>query len=72
MDSQERDYWFALLKLNLQDDHAPQEALVKATIDTATLFDIGPQRCEHGIIDGNWCEPCNLEYKAAKKDKANL
>lgn len=23
--------------------------------------------CEHGILDGEYCEPCNLEYKRAAK-----
>ncbi len=22
-------------------------------------------QCEHGVVDGNFCEPCNKEYKAA-------
>lgn len=22
-------------------------------------------KCEHRIDDGDWCEPCNLEYKRA-------
>lgn len=22
--------------------------------------------CEHGVIDGDWCEPCNKEAKAAR------
>ena len=24
-----------------------------------------PEHCEHGIQDGEWCEPCNREYKLA-------
>lgn len=24
--------------------------------------------CEHGIQEGDWCEPCNREYKAASKE----
>jgi hypothetical protein len=22
--------------------------------------------CEHGVADGDYCEPCNLEYKRAR------
>ena len=22
--------------------------------------------CEHGVKDGEWCEPCNREYKASR------
>lgn len=25
-------------------------------------------RCEHGIEDGEYCKPCNLEYKRAAKE----
>lgn len=24
-------------------------------------------RCEHGIPEGEWCDPCNKEYKRAAK-----
>ena len=24
--------------------------------------------CEHGITEGDWCEPCNKEYKRAAKE----
>lgn len=27
----------------------------------------GYPRCEHGISEGDWCEPCNKEYKRAAK-----
>jgi hypothetical protein len=30
-----------------------------------------PRRCEHGVADGDWCEPCNKAYKDAAKDQAN-
>ncbi len=23
------------------------------------------EECEHGVKDGEWCEPCNREYKRA-------
>ncbi len=25
-------------------------------------------KCEHGIMEGDWCEPCNLEYKRAARE----
>jgi hypothetical protein len=29
---------------------------------TATV----PTACEHGVPDGDWCEPCNHAYKQAR------
>lgn len=60
------DYWFAVLENELQRGQAPIDALVRATADTAAVYDIGPTRCEHGIKEGDWCEPCNLEYELAE------
>ena len=28
------------------------------------------ERCEHGIADGEYCEPCNREYKRAAVENA--
>jgi hypothetical protein len=25
-------------------------------------------RCEHGVPEGDWCEPCNKEYKRAARE----
>ena len=25
--------------------------------------------CEHGIMDGDWCEECNKEYKEARREE---
>lgn len=25
-------------------------------------------RCEHGVADGDWCEPCNKAYKAGETE----
>lgn len=25
-------------------------------------------KCEHGIAEGDWCEPCNKEYKRAARE----
>lgn len=30
-----------------------------------------PGQCEHGIGEGDWCEPCNAAYKQAREDKDN-
>lgn len=27
-------------------------------------------RCEHGVVDGDWCEPCNIEQKRAAMENA--
>lgn len=26
-------------------------------------------RCEHGVPDGEWCEPCNKEMKRARMEQ---
>jgi hypothetical protein len=28
----------------------------------------GREVCEHGIREGDWCEPCNKEYKRAARE----
>jgi len=25
-------------------------------------------QCEHGVIEGDWCDPCNKEYKRAARE----
>ena len=30
-----------------------------------------PYMCEHGLLDGDWCEACNEAYKAAVVDPEN-
>lgn len=67
MNSDERDYWFAVLDSMLRQGHTPQESLVEATRQTAHVFEIGPPRCEHGIVEGDWCEPCNKASHEARK-----
>lgn len=27
--------------------------------------------CEHGVRDGDWCDPCNAEYKRAAKEQGH-
>lgn len=29
------------------------------------------EHCEHGVKDGDWCEPCNTEMKRAAADPDN-
>jgi hypothetical protein len=33
------------------------------------LLDDGWQACEHGVKDGDWCEPCNKEMKMAQREQ---
>ena len=35
------------------------------------LLDPFLPNCEHGVADGDYCEPCNKEYKAAATDPDN-
>ena len=30
-----------------------------------------PEKCEHGIKDGDWCDPCSRAYRAAASDPDN-
>lgn len=29
-----------------------------------------PGKCEHGVAEGDWCEPCNKAYKEAAIEAA--
>ncbi len=68
MNEEQRGYWFASLACGLTQGMSASEALTAATIDTAQVFQIGPERCVHDVRDGEYCEPCNLEYKRAAKE----
>jgi len=40
--------------------------------DVVSLFSwIGGSVCEHGVKEGDWCEPCNRAYKDAQADPDN-
>lgn len=59
----------------LFDRHGPvfaskewQAAWAKAA---ALAEEIAPFGCEHGIAEGDYCEPCNAAYKAAEMDPDN-
>lgn len=30
-----------------------------------------PGFCEHGVVEGDWCEPCNIAFKQAQSDPDN-
>lgn len=70
MSNEQRDYWFESLTCGLKRGMSASEALTAATVDTAQVFQIGPERCEHDVIDGEYCEPCNKEYKRAADEAA--
>jgi hypothetical protein len=65
MDREKLEYWFAVLLNNLTSGLSVDASLRNATIDMASVFEIGPPRCEHDVIDGNWCEACNHQMKDA-------
>jgi hypothetical protein len=71
MTGEQRDYWFVSLEMHLRHGSGAREALVQATVDTARVFSIGPERCEHDVRDGEWCEECNKDYKLAQVQDAN-
>ena len=52
MDREKLDYWFAVLLNELTAGNDAQSAIVNATRNMAIVFEIGPPRCEHGILDG--------------------
>lgn len=41
--------------------------LAKAAIARAEA-ELAGESCEHGIQDGEWCRPCNAEYKRAERE----
>lgn len=46
---------------------------LEATINRLTkkleAYEPKPGHCEHGVEEGDWCEPCNRAYKEAAKQK---
>lgn len=66
MNQEKRDYFFAALELELTRGASPAKAIEEATRQTAYVFQIGPSRCDHGIIEGEWCSACNREQKWAR------
>ncbi len=39
------------------------------TIEMFEKLANAPEICEHGIPDGDWCEPCNKEMKDARREQ---
>jgi len=35
-------------------------------------FDCAKAYCEHGVPEGEWCEPCNVEYKRARQQSCEI
>ena len=51
------------------EDHGERCGLCRVrTTANIALWPIQPDMCEHGIIEGNWCEDCNKDYKQAIKE----
>jgi hypothetical protein len=45
-----------------------EQRLANATAEVDRLrlkYEPLPDHCEHGVADGDWCEPCNRAYKEA-------
>jgi hypothetical protein len=45
-----------------------QEVLLEKNITAGIRVNEG--RCQHGVVDGDWCAPCNLEVKQAREEDA--
>lgn len=30
-----------------------------------------PAYCEHGVLEGDWCDDCNQDYKRARKENGD-
>jgi hypothetical protein len=66
----------ALAELDTMTDDQVDEELQRRGIDVTESFQrirkvlaryrLG--RCNHGVLDGEWCEPCNAETKAARSE----
>lgn len=72
MDREKFEYWFSVLMNELTSGNSPAVALVNATRDMAQVFDIGPPRCEHDVVEGDWCVECNRERKAEMRENGYL
>lgn len=72
MDHDKLEYWFSVLLHELSSGNSPAVALVNATRDMARVFEIGPIRCEHDVVDGDWREECNRERKEWMKANGEL
>ena len=55
------------LEANLKTARAENERL-QAIVDR---YEPPPGKCEHGVEDGEYCEPCNREYKRAAAEFQN-
>lgn len=46
------------------------DQLAEARAELAAMkqkYEPEPGYCEHGVAEGDWCEPCNRAYKEATK-----
>ena len=51
--------------LRLQEKIAILEAKIEHLQARLRQYEPDPEMCEHGVVEGDWCEPCNAEYKRA-------
>ena len=54
----------------VDDDIITVQAIVQRVNHARTSDGLGPTEecCEHGILEGDWCEKCNRAYKEAAKE----
>lgn len=57
--------WLETVPRTLERDHVL--AVLNDTLNRTGVNN----KCEHGVIDGDWCEPCNREYKRARRESGD-
>lgn len=54
-------------KCDMTDGEIALQFIYDGTVEDVTP----PDFCEHGVADGDFCDPCNRSYKAAQTDPEN-
>ena len=52
-------------------DNGKTNMIVNLDVLAAVLGIYGWAFCEHGVRDGDWCQPCNAAQKVARNDPEN-
>lgn len=55
-------------KIDMQDGEIALQFVYDGAVEDVTT----PGFCEHGVAEGDWCEPCNRAYKDAMGNPENL
>ncbi len=54
---------------HMRDTDAIQDR--QALLENVVALQARFERCDHGVVDGSWCEQCNRDMKEARRDPSN-